>query len=306
MRQFADDGRYDVLFGSNEKTMGRPFPQGGNGVLYARGPGNIAALAAAIGDGVRPKIFLSIRPQHEFLESFYLQTIHEGRHRPFDAWLSAVDLNALSWRPVVDALHAQGHRALAVTLTGVGERVHLMSSLITLETHIDDVANTLEAEELRDVVLAVHSYAGMIGTAIADRMPERLKHLVYVDAVVPKPGESWSGPDRAPSSARLFLCYGRSTVFWGGCIKSKRIAKMRRGNLPAPAGCCRRWPPMFGMRDCEPVSFTPRWKPFPEKERFPGVRARPSNLGVSPLVSVRWRVSYHRGNRTARSPTPCS
>jgi pimeloyl-ACP methyl ester carboxylesterase len=96
------------------------------------------------------------------------------------------------WRRVVDALQAQGHRVFAPTLTGVGERVHLMSSLITLETHIADVANLIEAEELQDVVLGVHSYAGMIGTAIADRMPHRLKHLVYVDAVVPRPGESWS------------------------------------------------------------------------------------------------------------------
>ena len=111
---------------------------------------------------------------------------------------------AWAWRRVVDALHAQGHRALAVTLTGGGERVHLMSSLITLETHIADVANTIEAEELQDVVLAAHSYAGMIGTAIADRMPQRLKHLVYVDAVVPKPGESWSSTHAsATREARL-------------------------------------------------------------------------------------------------------
>jgi pimeloyl-ACP methyl ester carboxylesterase len=92
----------------------------------------------------------------------------------------------------VDALHAQGHRAHAVTLTGLGERVHLMSSAITLETHIADVANAIEAQELQEAVLVVHSYAGMIGTAIADRMPQRLRHLVYVDAVVPRPGESWS------------------------------------------------------------------------------------------------------------------
>lgn len=96
------------------------------------------------------------------------------------------------WRRVVDALHAQGHRAHAVTLTGLGERAHLMSSLITLETHITDVTGLIEAEELDDVVLAVHSYAGMLGTAVADRMPQRLRHLVYVDAVVPRPGESWS------------------------------------------------------------------------------------------------------------------
>ena len=68
-----------------------------------------------------------------------------------------------------------------------------MSSSITLETHISDVLRAIEAEELDDVGLAVHSYAGMIGTAIADRQPQRLKHLVYVDAVVPRPGESWGG-----------------------------------------------------------------------------------------------------------------
>jgi pimeloyl-ACP methyl ester carboxylesterase len=96
------------------------------------------------------------------------------------------------WQRVVPLLATQGHRAHAVTLTGSGERVHLMSPLVTLETHIADVVNAIEAEELSDVVLAVHSYAGMLGTAVADRMPQRLRHLVYVDAVVPKPGESWS------------------------------------------------------------------------------------------------------------------
>src|SRR3954469_11718127 len=87
------------------------------------------------------------------------------------------------WRRVVQALTGAGHRAHAVTLTGVGERVHLMSPAITLETHIADVVNAIEAEEVQQPVLVVHSFAGMIGTAIADRMPQRLAHLVYVDAV---------------------------------------------------------------------------------------------------------------------------
>jgi pimeloyl-ACP methyl ester carboxylesterase len=105
---------------------------------------------------------------------------------------------------VTDALRAQGHQVHAVTLTGLGDRAHLLSPLITLETHIADVTSTLLAEELQDVVLAVHSYAGMLGTAVADRMPERLRHLVYVDAVVPKPGESWSSTQAsATREARL-------------------------------------------------------------------------------------------------------
>lgn len=96
------------------------------------------------------------------------------------------------WRDLVPQLTRAGHRVHAVTLTGVGERMHLMTPAITLETHITDVANAIEMEEMDEIVLVVHSYAGMIGTAIADRMPQRLRHLVYVDAVVPKPGESWS------------------------------------------------------------------------------------------------------------------
>ena len=108
------------------------------------------------------------------------------------------------WRHVQEPLARAGHRVHAVTLTGVGERAHLMSPAITLETHIADVAGVIEAEELQHVVLAVHSYAGMIGTAIAERMGGRLRHLVYVDAVVPRPGESWSSTHaRATREARI-------------------------------------------------------------------------------------------------------
>jgi pimeloyl-ACP methyl ester carboxylesterase len=111
---------------------------------------------------------------------------------------------AWCWRHVTEALIRAGHRAHAVTLTGLGERAHLLSPAITLETHIADVIGVIEAEELNDVVLGVHSYAGMLGTAVADRMPHRLSHLVYVDAVVPKPGESWSSTHaRATREARL-------------------------------------------------------------------------------------------------------
>ena len=80
---------------------------------------------------------------------------------------------AWCWQRVMPLLAAQGHRVHAVTLTGVGERAHLRTPGVDLETHIADVVNLIEAEELQDVILAVHSYAGMIGTAIAARMPKR-------------------------------------------------------------------------------------------------------------------------------------
>lgn len=111
---------------------------------------------------------------------------------------------AWCWRFVSEALIRAGHRAHAVTLTGVGERAHLLHRNITLETHINDVIAALEAEELENAVLVVHSYAGMLGTAVADRMGQRLGHLVYADAVVPKPGESWSSTHAAATrNARM-------------------------------------------------------------------------------------------------------
>jgi pimeloyl-ACP methyl ester carboxylesterase len=99
---------------------------------------------------------------------------------------------AWCWKKVLPALWQGGHRAFPVTLSGVGERAHLPPAAITLKTHIDDVAAVVEAEELTHAVLVGHSYAGMVITGVADRLTERVARLVYVDAVVPRSGESWS------------------------------------------------------------------------------------------------------------------
>ncbi len=99
---------------------------------------------------------------------------------------------AWCWQRVLPALIQAGHRAHAVTLTGVGERAHLLRADLGLSDHIQDVTAAIEAEEMNEVILVGHSYAGMIITGVAQRMPERLRHLVYLDAVVPKPGEAWN------------------------------------------------------------------------------------------------------------------
>jgi pimeloyl-ACP methyl ester carboxylesterase len=108
---------------------------------------------------------------------------------------------AWCWSRILPPLWAAGHRAFAVSLTGVGERAHLLSKNVTLDTHIADVASVIEAEELLDAVLVGHSYAGIVITGVADRLAARLRHLVYVDAVVPKPGESWSSGHSAETQA---------------------------------------------------------------------------------------------------------
>src|ERR671916_3427586 len=93
-----------------------------------------------------------------------------------DAWLGG-----WCWQPIARRLRNAGHDAYPLTLTGLGERVHLASPEVDLQTHITDVVNLLEFEDLRDVVLLGHSYGGLVVTGAADRIPERVSELVYLD-----------------------------------------------------------------------------------------------------------------------------
>lgn len=102
---FGWDPRFRVLIGSYENLVGRPFTRAGKGRLYPNAEKNIAALANAR-TRTPTKLLLSIRPPADFVESYYLQTVHQGGHETFAEWLRLVDLEALSWRPIVDAMHA--------------------------------------------------------------------------------------------------------------------------------------------------------------------------------------------------------
>ena len=94
------------------------------------------------------------------------------------------------WRPVTSLLQAQGHEVFTPTLTGLGERAHLASPHIDLDTHLQDIICVLTYEELHDVILVGHSYGGMVITGVAERVPEEIAHLVYLDGVVPQDGQS--------------------------------------------------------------------------------------------------------------------
>ncbi|HYW50701.1 MAG TPA: alpha/beta fold hydrolase [Gemmatimonadaceae bacterium] len=94
------------------------------------------------------------------------------------------------WKAVDSALTSRGHRVHRVTLTGLGERVHLANANVGLQTHIDDVVNTIRFEQLRDVTLVGHSYGGMVVTGAADQATDRIRRVVYVDAFLPDSGES--------------------------------------------------------------------------------------------------------------------
>ncbi len=94
------------------------------------------------------------------------------------------------WRHTAAMLRAAGHRVFTPTQTGLGERRHLMNKAITIDLFVSDIAEVLVAEELHDVVLVGHSFGGLAISGVADRMPERLRHLIYLDALVVEGGSS--------------------------------------------------------------------------------------------------------------------
>jgi pimeloyl-ACP methyl ester carboxylesterase len=94
------------------------------------------------------------------------------------------------YRRVAPLLRARGHDVYTPTLTGLGERSHLLGPDVDLDTHVEDIVNVLRFEDLGDVILAGHSYGGMVVTGVAGREPERIGHLVFLDAALPKNGES--------------------------------------------------------------------------------------------------------------------
>jgi pimeloyl-ACP methyl ester carboxylesterase len=127
---------------------------------------------------------------------------------------------AWNYRVIGDLLAAEGHSVYRVQLTGLGERVHLASPDIGLETHITDVVNTLLWEDLRNVVLVGHSYGGMVITGVADRVPERIRRLVYVDAFLPNSGESLVSLAEREGMPRAWTVQDGYAVFPGSATSS--------------------------------------------------------------------------------------
>ncbi len=116
---------------------------------------------------------------------------------------------SIVWKPIEERLRKAGHEVLRPTLTGVGERKHLASRSVNLDTHIQDVLGVIDYEDLNKFVLVGHSYGGMVVTGVADAIPDKIASLVYLDAFVPENGQSLFGlvpqdaprPDRAPIPA---------------------------------------------------------------------------------------------------------
>jgi pimeloyl-ACP methyl ester carboxylesterase len=116
---------------------------------------------------------------------------------------------SLLWRPIAQALRRAGHEVYTPTLTGLGERKHLVNRSVDLGTHTADILNVIDYEDLSDIILVGHSYGGMVVTGVADAIPDKIASLVYLDAFVPENGQSLFSlipaeaprPDRPPIPA---------------------------------------------------------------------------------------------------------
>lgn len=116
------------------------------------------------------------------------------------------------WERVAERLRAVGHRVYTPTLTGLGERSHLLSPDVSLYTHIDDVLGVIRWERLENVILCGHSYGGMVVTGVADAEPERIGKLVYADAFVPTSGQclfDLLNPERSAAMRESAVGQGR-------------------------------------------------------------------------------------------------
>ncbi|WP_030663588.1 alpha/beta hydrolase [Streptomyces rimosus] len=116
------------------------------------------------------------------------------------------------WERVVPLLEQAGHRVLAPSLTGYGDKAHLLGPEVGLDTHVADIAGLIADEELADVVLVGHSYAGLVISSVANQVPDRIAHLVYLDAMVPEDGET--AVDVQPVTRKLIDLAASSRSGW--------------------------------------------------------------------------------------------
>ena len=134
------------------------------------------------------------------------------------------------WRWVAHGLREAGHEVHTPTMTGLGERIHLATPEVDLDTHIEDIANVLRFEDLTEVVLVGWSYGGMVVAGVADRLPERIAHVVYLDSDVPSDGDT-----SAPASVHA-VRRELAAPMTAGAYRSTLMSTLLQLSLPGRLG----------------------------------------------------------------------
>jgi len=151
-------------------------------------------------------------------------------------------------QPLARILRSRGHEVYTPTLTGLGEREHLVGPAVDLDMHVTDIVKVLHFEDLRNVILVGHSYGGMVITGVADRATDRIGHLVYLDATTPENGRSLVDVARpvllaAPKQGRTVggvervLYPGRDPMSYHGVTEPEQIEWMKPKLTPHPWKC---------------------------------------------------------------------
>jgi len=138
------------------------------------------------------------------------------------------------WKYVREPLAAAGHRVFSPSLTGLGDRVHLRNPSVNLTTHVTDVVNLIEFENLTDVILVGHSYAGHVVSLVADKVKDRLSHVVYLDAVLPTDGKPFLPPgvgEERMKVAKDGYLMAKGTLEFLGVPEDHPLAGWVRDNL---------------------------------------------------------------------------
>jgi pimeloyl-ACP methyl ester carboxylesterase len=152
------------------------------------------------------------------------------------------------YQPLARILRAHGQEVYAPSLTGLGERAHLLRADVDLDLHITDIVNVLEYEDLEDVILVGHSYGGMVITGVADRAGPRIGHLVFLDAATPQDGQSLAeiaaplmmaarAQGRMVDGIELVLFPGTDPLHFFGVKDPEQIEWMKPRLTPHPWKC---------------------------------------------------------------------
>lgn len=139
------------------------------------------------------------------------------------------------WRPIVQMLREAGHEVYAPSLTGLGDRMRLLTPEVGLDTHVGDIVEVLEYEDLREVILVGYSYGGMVITGVAEQAADRLAHLVYLDAYVPDNGQSLvdlEGPAVRAACEELARTEGHGWLVPAGPTPADLVVPDRLAPLP--------------------------------------------------------------------------
>ena len=128
--------------------------------------------------------------------------VHGGRH---GGWC---------WRFVAPLLRAAGHDVVTPTLTGLGERAHLLAPTVGLDTHVQDLVSVFEYEDITDAVLVAHSYGGLVAGAALEHVADRVKHVVFLDAQLPRTGDRMLDMTPPPLAEQLVALVERDGEGW--------------------------------------------------------------------------------------------